>query len=139
MGVFSFISIDHDNWFFFFLLVFSLKFDQDVCKESVSNKLYLIEGLPNNKSLIFSVSNLYFLLQVVAQTIRSCLDELPGSTRTQIGFATFDSTIHFYNMKVENIGCYYMFTPILILHAKSPVSFTVDFDSTTNDGGFRSG
>ncbi|KAG7024040.1 Protein transport protein Sec24-like protein, partial [Cucurbita argyrosperma subsp. argyrosperma] len=39
------------------------------------------------------------MLEVVAQTIRSCLDELPGSTRTQIGFATFDSTIHFYNMK----------------------------------------
>ncbi|XP_047162185.1 protein transport protein Sec24-like At3g07100 isoform X1 [Vigna umbellata] len=40
-----------------------------------------------------------FLFQVVAQTIRSCLDELPGYPRTQIGFATFDSTIHFYNMK----------------------------------------
>lgn len=39
------------------------------------------------------------MLEVVAQTIRSCLDELPGSTRTQIGFITFDSTIHFYNMK----------------------------------------
>ncbi|KAK8313186.1 hypothetical protein V6Z11_D01G092800 [Gossypium hirsutum] len=36
---------------------------------------------------------------VVAQTIRSCLDELPGFPRTQIGFITFDSTIHFYNMK----------------------------------------
>lgn len=85
------------------------------------------------------MSNFYFLLQVVAQTIRSCLDELPGSTRTQIGFATFDSTIHFYNMKVENIGSYCIFTPILILHAKSTVSFTVDFDSAANDGGFRFG
>ncbi|MBA0771014.1 hypothetical protein Gotri_019548 [Gossypium trilobum] len=36
---------------------------------------------------------------VVAQTIRSCLDELPGFPRTQIGFITYDSTIHFYNMK----------------------------------------
>ena len=41
------------------------------------------------------------ILQVVAQTIKSCLNELPGSTRTQIGFITFDSTIHFYNMKVS--------------------------------------
>lgn len=40
------------------------------------------------------------MMQVVAQTIKSCLDELPGYPRTQIGFATFDSTIHFYNMKV---------------------------------------
>ncbi|KAG4161724.1 hypothetical protein ERO13_D01G073800v2 [Gossypium hirsutum] len=38
---------------------------------------------------------------VVAQTIRSCLDELPGFPRTQIGFITFDSTIHFYNMKAN--------------------------------------
>nr|XP_011466237.1 PREDICTED: protein transport protein Sec24-like At3g07100 isoform X2 [Fragaria vesca subsp. vesca] len=39
------------------------------------------------------------MIEVVAQTIRSCLDELPGHPRTQIGFATFDSTVHFYNMK----------------------------------------
>nr|XP_043609389.1 protein transport protein Sec24-like At3g07100 isoform X2 [Erigeron canadensis] len=39
------------------------------------------------------------MLEVVAQTIKSCLDRLPGSPRTQIGFITFDSTIHFYNMK----------------------------------------
>lgn len=41
----------------------------------------------------------------MANTIKSCLDELPGFPRTQIGFATFDSTIHFYNMKVCNIVC----------------------------------
>ncbi|MFS7902056.1 putative Zinc finger, Sec23/Sec24-type, sec23/Sec24, trunk domain, sec23/Sec24, helical [Helianthus anomalus] len=39
------------------------------------------------------------MLEVMAQTIKSCLDKLPGSPRTQIGFITFDSTIHFYNMK----------------------------------------
>ncbi|XVE80496.1 hypothetical protein DITRI_Ditri14bG0144600 [Diplodiscus trichospermus] len=39
------------------------------------------------------------MIEVVAQTIRSCLDELPGFPRTRIGFITFDSTIHFYNMK----------------------------------------
>lgn len=39
------------------------------------------------------------MLEVVAQTIKSCLDDLPGFPRTQIGFITFDSTIHFYNMK----------------------------------------
>ncbi|KAM3693658.1 hypothetical protein ACB098_07G000100 [Castanea mollissima] len=39
------------------------------------------------------------MIEIVAQTIRSCLDELPGYPRTQIGFATFDSAIHFYNMK----------------------------------------
>ncbi|KAL9670796.1 hypothetical protein QQ045_008354 [Rhodiola kirilowii] len=39
------------------------------------------------------------MIETVAQTIRSCLDELPGFPRTQIGFITYDSTIHFYNMK----------------------------------------
>lgn len=39
------------------------------------------------------------MIEVAAQTIKSCLDELPGYPRTQIAFATFDSTIHFYNMK----------------------------------------
>ncbi|XP_044473585.1 protein transport protein Sec24-like At3g07100 isoform X2 [Mangifera indica] len=39
------------------------------------------------------------MLEVVAETIKSCLDDLPGFPRTQIGFITYDSTIHFYNMK----------------------------------------
>lgn len=39
------------------------------------------------------------MIEVVAQTIKSCLDQLPGFPRTQIGFITFDSTLHFYNMK----------------------------------------
>ncbi|XP_024021951.1 protein transport protein Sec24-like At3g07100 [Morus notabilis] len=39
------------------------------------------------------------MIEVVAKTIRSCLDKLPGFPRTQIGFATFDSTLHFYNLK----------------------------------------
>ncbi|KAL7151477.1 hypothetical protein ABFS83_04G034000 [Erythranthe nasuta] len=39
------------------------------------------------------------MLEVMSQTIKSCLDDLPGYPRTQIGFITYDSTIHFYNMK----------------------------------------
>ncbi|KAI3838054.1 hypothetical protein MKW98_009005 [Papaver atlanticum] len=39
------------------------------------------------------------MIGIVAETIKSCLDELPGFPRTQIGFITFDSTLHFYNMK----------------------------------------
>ncbi|XP_065862540.1 protein transport protein SEC24 A-like [Euphorbia lathyris] len=39
------------------------------------------------------------MLEIVAETIKSCLDDLPGFPRTQIGFITYDSTIHFYNMK----------------------------------------
>lgn len=39
------------------------------------------------------------MLQIAADTIRSCLDKLPGYPRTQIGFLTFDSTLHFYSLK----------------------------------------
>ncbi|GAA0171377.1 vesicle coat protein [Lithospermum erythrorhizon] len=39
------------------------------------------------------------MLQVVAQTIKSSLDSLPGFPRTQIGFITYDSTVHYYEMK----------------------------------------
>ncbi|CAH9134532.1 unnamed protein product [Cuscuta epithymum] len=39
------------------------------------------------------------MIEVVSQTIKKCLDNLPGYPRTQIGFITYDSTIHFYNMK----------------------------------------
>ncbi|KAG1368068.1 protein transport protein Sec24-like [Cocos nucifera] len=39
------------------------------------------------------------LFEIVAKTIKSCLDELPGFPRTQIGFLTFDSTLHFHNLK----------------------------------------
>ncbi|KAL0437431.1 UNVERIFIED_CONTAM: protein transport protein Sec24-like [Sesamum radiatum] len=41
------------------------------------------------------------MIEVMAQTIKSCLDSLPGYPRTQIGFITYDSTIHFYNMKAN--------------------------------------
>ncbi|OVA19902.1 zinc finger protein [Macleaya cordata] len=39
------------------------------------------------------------MIEIVAETFKSCLDELPGFPRTQIGFLTFDSTLHFYNLK----------------------------------------
>ncbi|XP_073005527.1 protein transport protein SEC24 A-like [Typha latifolia] len=39
------------------------------------------------------------LLEITAKTIKSCLDELPGFPRTQIGFLTFDSALHFHNLK----------------------------------------
>ncbi|XP_030620740.1 protein transport protein Sec24B [Chanos chanos] len=38
-------------------------------------------------------------LNVFCQSLLENLDKLPGDTRTKIGFLTFDSTIHFYNLQ----------------------------------------
>ncbi len=39
------------------------------------------------------------MLATAIATIKGCLDNLPGGERTQIGFITFDKSIHFYNLK----------------------------------------
>ncbi|TRY93965.1 hypothetical protein DNTS_021119 [Danionella cerebrum] len=38
-------------------------------------------------------------LNVFCQSLLDNLDKLPGDTRTRIGFVTFDSTVHFYNLQ----------------------------------------
>nr|XP_010951963.2 protein transport protein Sec24B isoform X5 [Camelus bactrianus] len=38
-------------------------------------------------------------LTVLCQSLLENLDKLPGDSRTRIGFMTFDSTIHFYNLQ----------------------------------------
>eukprot|EP01084_Bolivina_argentea_P102295 183266_1 len=39
------------------------------------------------------------MLATAIATIKGCLDNLQGGERTQIGFITFDKSIHFYNLK----------------------------------------
>lgn len=39
------------------------------------------------------------MINCMVNAIKESLDDLPGSVRTQIGFITFDSCIHFYNLK----------------------------------------
>lgn len=39
------------------------------------------------------------VLATSAAAIRSCLDRLPGGERTQVGFITFDTAVHFYSIK----------------------------------------
>ncbi|XP_060042257.1 protein transport protein Sec24B isoform X3 [Erinaceus europaeus] len=38
-------------------------------------------------------------LKILCQSLLENLDKLPGDSRTRIGFITFDSTIHFYNLQ----------------------------------------
>ncbi|XP_078532711.1 protein transport protein Sec24B isoform X3 [Lissotriton helveticus] len=38
-------------------------------------------------------------LAVVCQSLLENLEKLPGDSRTRIGFITFDSTVHFYNLQ----------------------------------------
>uniref|UniRef100_F7A0Q7 SEC24 homolog B, COPII coat complex component n=1 Tax=Monodelphis domestica TaxID=13616 RepID=F7A0Q7_MONDO len=38
-------------------------------------------------------------LTIVCQSLLENLDKLPGDSRTRIGFITFDSTVHFYNLQ----------------------------------------
>ena len=48
---------------------------------------------------VSSVSIASGMLQSCVNAIKASLDELPGAPRTQIGFITFDTSIHFYNLK----------------------------------------
>jgi len=39
------------------------------------------------------------MLQSVADAIKRSLDDLPGSPRTQVGFLTYDDSVHYYSLK----------------------------------------
>jgi len=39
------------------------------------------------------------VLKSIANSIRNCLDDLPGNPRTMVGFLTFDTAVHFYSLK----------------------------------------
>ncbi|KAJ4456219.1 putative Protein transport protein Sec24A [Paratrimastix pyriformis] len=41
------------------------------------------------------------MLKTVCETIKAGLDKLPGDVRTQVGFVTFDSSVHFYSLKAS--------------------------------------
>lgn len=44
------------------------------------------------------------MLASLSRSVLASLDMLPGDVRTQVGFITFDSTVHFYQMKPTSAG-----------------------------------
>lgn len=40
-------------------------------------------------------------LKVVAETIKKSLGDIPGGSRTQIGFLTYDHSVHYYSFKAD--------------------------------------
>lgn len=63
------------------------------------------------------------MVSVVADTIRACLDQLPGDERTQVGFLTYDSSLHFYNLKASlaapQVGNHYVHHTRLCLQMRA--------------------
>lgn len=63
------------------------------------------------------------MLQTLAETVKNTLDSLPDTERTNVGFITFDSSVHFYNLKVTvtSISTHFYWEPIsYFLHFSHP-------------------
>eukprot|EP01091_Cochliopodium_minus_P016258 TRINITY_DN6039_c0_g1_i1.p1 TRINITY_DN6039_c0_g1~~TRINITY_DN6039_c0_g1_i1.p1 ORF type:complete len:857 (+),score=251.64 TRINITY_DN6039_c0_g1_i1:26-2596(+) len=73
-----------------------------VC-EFLAPSEYLV-GAPQAPIYLFCIDVSYTsvtsgLLSVTVAAIKNCLDKLPGESRTRIGFVTFDSNVHVYNLR----------------------------------------
>lgn len=73
------------------------------CIEYIAPSEYMVRP-PQPPSYFFvidvsAVSARSGMLQSVANAIKRSLDDLPGSPRTQVGFLTFDESVHYYSLK----------------------------------------
>jgi len=73
------------------------------CVEFIAPSEYMVRP-PMPPTYFFVIDVGYYsivsgMLHTAVQAIKSVLNEFPGDTRTRIGFITFDSTVHFYNLK----------------------------------------
>ncbi|KAL6066051.1 Protein transport protein Sec24B [Balamuthia mandrillaris] len=73
------------------------------CVEFVAPSEYMVRR-PMPPTYFFVIDVSYYsissgMLKTCVESIQSTLDSLPDNDRTYVGFVTFDSTIHFYNLK----------------------------------------
>uniref|UniRef100_A0A8C2LW22 SEC24 homolog B, COPII coat complex component n=1 Tax=Cricetulus griseus TaxID=10029 RepID=A0A8C2LW22_CRIGR len=67
---------------------------QNSTVEFIASSDYMVTLQGSNYTILPPSPALLFLLLVVGKNVK-----LPGDSRTRIGFMTFDSTIHFYNLQ----------------------------------------
>jgi len=73
------------------------------CVEFIAPSEYMVRP-PQPPSYLFVIDVGYYsithgVFQSVIEAIKSLLNEFPGAPRTRIGFITYDTSIHFYNLK----------------------------------------
>jgi len=73
------------------------------CVEYIAPSEYMVRP-PQPPSYFFvidvsAISVRSGMLQSVANAIKRSLDDLPGSPRTQVGFLTYDDSVHYYSLK----------------------------------------
>uniref|UniRef100_A0A8C6SUI5 SEC24 homolog A, COPII coat complex component n=1 Tax=Neogobius melanostomus TaxID=47308 RepID=A0A8C6SUI5_9GOBI len=84
----------------------------DVPEEFMYNPVSRAYGEPHRGAYVFILPAVYLFvldvshnaletgyLHVFCQSLLDNLESLPGDSRTKVGFITFDSTIHFYNLQ----------------------------------------
>lgn len=73
------------------------------CVEFIAPSEYMVRP-PQPPSYFFLIDVSYYSITsgafyIIVDTIKKTLNEFPGSPRTKVGFITFDSSVHFYNLK----------------------------------------
>lgn len=73
--------------------------------EFVAPSEYMVRP-PQPPSYFFIIDVSYYsitsgMFAAAIETVKSALDDFPGNPRTRIGFMTFDSSVHFYNLKAS--------------------------------------
>jgi protein transport protein SEC24 len=75
------------------------------CVEFIAPSEYMVRP-PQPPSYFFVIDVSYNaitsgMFRTVVETIKATLSDFPGHPRTRIGVITYDSTVHFYNLKVR--------------------------------------